>query len=96
MDILKEKDQTISQKDSLIALLDEKNEKLIKNIVQKLYFLVMEKDKLLREKNHMIAVLQNRLDILPDEAVLQPKKPEPVQVQKKPVDHTGFINVNHA
>ena len=95
MGILKEKDNIISQKDSIIALLDEKNEKLTKNIVQKLFFLVVEKDKLIKEKNHMIELLQHKLYILPDEAVLQPKPQQPVQPQKKPVDHTGFINVNH-
>ena len=46
LDIIKEKDFLIQQKDSVIGSLEEKNQKILREIVNKMFFLLMEKDKI--------------------------------------------------
>jgi hypothetical protein len=54
LDIIKEKDALLLQKNALITSLEGKKRTLIKTILGKAFFLLAEKDKLLREKDIMI------------------------------------------
>ncbi len=61
LDLIKEKDCLLMQKDSVIWSLEQKNQKILKYVVNKMFFLLQEKEKLLRDKDALIQHLKIKM-----------------------------------
>jgi len=61
LDLIKEKDYLLQQKDSIIWSIEERNKKTLKDVVNKVFFVLVEKDKMLREKDLMITNLKSKI-----------------------------------
>ncbi|AHB41285.1 hypothetical protein P148_SR1C00001G0492 [candidate division SR1 bacterium RAAC1_SR1_1] len=61
LNLIKEKDFLLQQKDSVIGSLEEKNQKILREVVNKMFFLIMEKDKIVREKDLLIIHLKKKI-----------------------------------
>lgn len=61
LDLIKEKDSLLQQKDDVIWSLEDKNQKILKEVVNKMFFLLTEKDKILREKDSLINHLKMKI-----------------------------------
>lgn len=104
LNIIEEKDKLLQEKDKIITMLEEKNEKFINDTVGKLNYifgekdkLLKEKDKLLKEKDSIIVSLHHKLQAggqivisIPQTPV--PKSPEPSEPKYHYSEH--FVNVN--
>lgn len=101
LDLIKEKDFLLQQKDSVIWSIEERNKKTLKDLINKVFFVLVEKDKMLREKDLMIANLKSKIQEIETINLQQyiTKLPDTV-LEKKSNDkkifysHTDFINVN--
>lgn len=62
LNLIKEKDSLLQQKDGVIWSLEEKNQKILKEVVNKMFFLLMEKDKIVREKDLLISHLKKKIE----------------------------------
>lgn len=103
LDIIKEKDVLLLQKDSLISSLEEKNKKMLKNVINKMFYLLQEKDKAIKEKNAMILYMRTKIKELAlteiDPSLLvSVQEPKKEFSQEKTVsskhNHNDFLNVN--
>lgn len=103
LDIIKEKDILLKQKDSLITSLEEKNRIILKTLINKAFYLLLEKDKIIKEKNTILNSLKNKLQEVNSDiniSYISPYSPAsneaPVNndLPKKNTNHE-FINVNH-
>lgn len=103
LDIIKEKDVLLLQKESLISSLEEKNKKMLKNVVNKMFYLLQEKDKAIKEKNAMILYMRTKIrelaltEIDPSLLVSMKESKEDYSEEKtvsSKHDHTDFLNVN--
>ncbi len=61
LDLIKEKDYLLLQKDSVILSIEERNKKTLKDIINKVFFVLVEKDKILKEKDLMINDLKSKI-----------------------------------
>ncbi len=61
LDLIKEKDYLLLQKDSIILSIEERNKKTLKDIINKVFFVLVEKDKILKEKDLMINDLKSKI-----------------------------------
>lgn len=103
LDIIKEKDVLLLQKESLISSLEEKNKKMLKNVVNKMFYLLQEKDKAIKEKNAMILYMRKKirelaLTEIDPSLLVSMKESKEDHSEEKTVsskhDHTDFLNVN--
>ncbi|MBU0627345.1 hypothetical protein KKG31_08620 [Patescibacteria group bacterium] len=62
--LIEEKDKLLQEKDRIIVMLEEKNEKFINETISKISYIVQEKDSLLEEKDKLIIEKEKELQIL--------------------------------
>jgi hypothetical protein len=61
LNLIKEKDYLLDQKDQVILSLEAKNQKILKELINKMFFLLVEKDKTLKEKDSLIDHLKIKI-----------------------------------
>lgn len=106
LNLIKEKDYLLSQKDMLILSIEERNKKTLKEIINKIFLILKEKDKILKEKDSLI----NKLKLKIQEVELtdlnyyvsqfqylekeKNKQTNEKQIVDKKHDLNDFVNVN--
>jgi len=96
LDILKEKDLLLKQKDGLINTLEDKNRNILKSLVNKAFFLLLEKDKIIKEKDAIVSSLKRKLQETNagvNVSYISPYSQESKDLPNKDTHH-DFINVN--
>lgn len=110
LDLIKEKDYLLMQKEAVIWSLEQKNQKILRYVVNKMFFLLQEKEKLLRDKDVLIQHLKTKIQeihfqdidhyittIVDSVSTLdQPSLKKDDASPQKPVyfHHNDFLNVN--
>lgn len=97
LNLIKEKDYLLEQKDMLILSLEEKNKSSLKKIVNKAFFLVQEKDKILKEKDQLILKLKSKIkesENIKLEKYFDSLEKKQQQIQTKIVANTAKSNPN--
>lgn len=93
LNLIKEKDYLLNQKDMLILSLEERNRKTLKEIINKIFLLVKEKDKMLYQKDSLI--MQLRWKIQEVELLHLDNYISNFQSTEKKVEDTNKNNKNH-
>jgi len=102
LDLIKEKDVLLKQKDIVIASLEEKNQKILRDVVNKMFLLLIEKNKLIREKDWLIIDLRWKiheissvnLDNQISNLLNIVDHPSEHQNNKEQTYYNDFVNVN--